>query len=205
MIIRWLIFLTSWMIKLWQFLCLTDNNYDDVFAMQPTSEKKKKILSMKFNFSSSLVYGKGEKREAFPQKVPSCVMGEIAKNSRETQRENVTGALITPEINHRHYNINGMSPDIMRYCIRYEQKHSPLPICGALFLHPLLSLPRNIDQSFCACEYFVCFSPHVRFLKCLYYLMLSSPAHIIMLRRTPFSSPYRYFTHNIRFSGWDKE
>lgn len=116
--------------------------------MQPTCEKKKKFLSVKCNFF--LVFGKGEKREKFSQKSSSCgVGGDSGKFKRDSKRKR-NGALITPELNHRHYSLKGVGIDICVTALRFE-KHFLLLFCGALFLHPLLSSPQNIDQSFCAC------------------------------------------------------
>lgn len=82
--------------------------------MQPTSEKKKKILRIK----NILEHGKIGEREKFSlaQKVLSFITagGELSsrKSTRERERKHVTRALIIRNINHEHYNWDSDEPPI---------------------------------------------------------------------------------------------
>lgn len=95
--------------------------------MQPTCGKKKKFWAWKFNIF--LVYGKCE-REFSPKKFRS--LQNIQTFEGEKERENVTGALIIRNINHRRYTIKGM---ILASCMLLHfgfTKHFLLHFCGAL-------------------------------------------------------------------------
>lgn len=149
-----------------------------ILRMQPTWGKKKKFLSMKFNFFLLLLIDgtaddSGEREKVFPS--ASTLIKGRARERVRTEIEYDSGALIKRNINQR---------DDMAM---YNALHLLLSRNASCFsssgtLSPLTTRHPNIDRSFCACECFVCFSPRA------FDSSLSPLRVLFSLRRTPFLS-----------------
>lgn len=101
--------------------------------------------------------------------------------------------------------IKGMRRLCTRVTAFCSGKHFLLLFCGALSLLQLRSSPQNIDQSFCACECFVCFSPRA-FSSTVYIfssLLLSLPFSLSCCLHAPANTllnipPIWHHTHTFR-------
>lgn len=166
-------------------------NYDNFHAseiafmttflrMQPTCGKKKKFWAWKFNIF--LVYGKCE-REFSPKKFRS--LQNIRTFEGEKERENVTGALIIRNINHRRYTIKGM---ILASCMLLHfgfTKTFPTSLLWRPFL-AFLSRRHTVSTEAFAHVNVLYALLHVRFPR-LFMLFFSLAD--LMLHRTPLFIP----------------
>lgn len=140
--------------------------------MQPTSEKKKKILRIK----NILEHGKiGERGKFLPTKkvLPHITAGgELSsrKSERERERKHVTRALIMRNINHEHYKWDSDEPsiDMLLHFLLTENIFSIfLPVAPAPHRH------RISTRAFAHVNVLYAFL-HVRFDLTVYTLSLAS-------------------------------